>query len=97
MAISKRQRRRVEIWRRVRNPAFAPFKNWMAKLRFDYDFKGKRWTFLQIQMLPMLGVKVANMKTNKITIAKNRKLATQNFLFSMHTHFPFGNLKRRSF
>jgi hypothetical protein len=33
-----------------------------------------------------------NTKTNKITIAKNQKLATQNFLFNMHIHFPFGNI-----
>ena len=38
------------------------------------------------------GVKEKNMKTNKITIAKNQKLATQNFLFNMHIHFPFGNI-----
>jgi hypothetical protein len=31
-------------------------------------------------------------KTNKITIVKNQKLATQNFLFNMHIHFPFGNI-----
>jgi hypothetical protein len=27
---------------------------------------------------------------------KNRKLATQNFLFNMHINFPFGNIKRLS-
>ena len=37
------------------------------------------------------GVKEKNTKTNKITIVKNLKLATQNFLFYMHIHFPFGN------
>jgi hypothetical protein len=25
-------------------------------------------------------------------IAKNQKLATQNFLFNMHINFPFGNI-----
>jgi hypothetical protein len=40
------------------------------------------------------GVKEKNTKTNKITIAKNQKLATQNFLFNMHIHFPFGNIYR---
>jgi hypothetical protein len=35
-----------------------------------------------------------NTKTNKITIVKNQKLATQNFLFNMHIHFPFGNIYR---
>jgi hypothetical protein len=30
------------------------------------------------------GVKEKNTKTNKITIVKNQKLATQNFLFNMH-------------
>ena len=38
------------------------------------------------------GVKEKNTKTNKITIVKNQKLATQNFLFNMHIHFPFGNI-----
>ena len=37
-------------------------------------------------------VKEKNTKTNKITIAKNQKLATQNFLFNMHIHVPFGNI-----
>ncbi len=36
------------------------------------------------------GVKEKNTKTN--TIVKNQKLATQNFLFNMHIHFPFGNI-----
>jgi hypothetical protein len=47
----------------------------------------------------MLGVKEnkrKQTKTNKIIIVKNRKLATQNFLFNMHINFPFGNIKRRS-
>ena len=38
-----------------------------------------------------------NTKTSKIIIVKNRKLATQNFLFNMHINFPFGNIKRLSF
>ena len=38
------------------------------------------------------GVKEKNTKTNKITIVKNQKLATQNFLFSMHINVPFGNI-----
>jgi hypothetical protein len=38
------------------------------------------------------GVKEKNTKTNKITIIKNQNLATQNFLFNMHIHFPFGNI-----
>jgi hypothetical protein len=38
------------------------------------------------------GVKEKNTKTNKITIAKNQNLATQNFLFYMHINFPFGNI-----
>jgi len=37
-----------------------------------------------------------NTKTNKIIIVKNRKLATQNFLFNMHINFPFVNIKRLS-
>jgi hypothetical protein len=35
-------------------------------------------------------VKEKNTKTNKITIVKNQKFATQNFLFNMHINFPFG-------
>jgi hypothetical protein len=38
------------------------------------------------------GVKKRNTKTNKITIVKNQKLATQNFLFNMHINLPFGNI-----
>jgi hypothetical protein len=38
------------------------------------------------------GVKEKNTKTNKITIVKNQKLATQIFLFNMYIHFPFGNI-----
>ena len=38
------------------------------------------------------GVKEKNTKTNKITIVKNQTLATQNFLFNMHIHFPFGSM-----
>ena len=41
----------------------------------------------------MLGVKEKNMKTNKIIIVKNLKLATQNFFFNMNINFPFGNIK----
>jgi hypothetical protein len=33
------------------------------------------------------GVKKKNTKRNKITIVKNQKLATQNFLFNMHINF----------
>jgi hypothetical protein len=36
------------------------------------------------------GVKEKNTKTNKNTIVKNQKVATQNFLFNMHIKtFPF--------
>jgi hypothetical protein len=38
------------------------------------------------------GVKEKSTKTNKITILKNQKLATQNILFNMHINFPFGNI-----
>ena len=31
------------------------------------------------------GVEEKNTKTNKIRMVKNQKLATQNFLFNMHT------------
>ena len=42
------------------------------------------------------GVKEKNTKTNKITIVKNQKLATQYFLFNMHKNVLFGNIKRLS-
>jgi hypothetical protein len=39
-------------------------------------------------------VKEKNTKTNKIIIAKNRKLATQSFLFDMHIYmFPLVTYK----
>ena len=41
-------------------------------------------------------VKENNTKTNNSIIIKNRKLATQNFPFNMHIHFPFGSIKRLS-
>ena len=45
----------------------------------------------------MLSVfKGKNMKTNKIIIVKNRKLATQNFLFNMYINFPIGSIKKLS-
>jgi hypothetical protein len=40
----------------------------------------------------LLQVKEKNTKINKITIVKNQKLATQNFLFKMHINVPFGNI-----
>ena len=43
------------------------------------------------------GVKEKNTKTNKITIVKNQKLATQNFPFNMHIHFPLVTYKDFSF
>ena len=36
------------------------------------------------------------MQANKIMIVKIRKLATQNFLFNIHAHFPFGSINRLS-
>jgi hypothetical protein len=38
------------------------------------------------------GLKEKITNTNKIIIAKNQKLATQNFPFYMHIHVPFGNI-----
>jgi hypothetical protein len=38
------------------------------------------------------GVKEKNTKTNKITMVKNQKFATQNFPINMHINFPFGNI-----
>jgi hypothetical protein len=52
---------------------------------FDSDLKKKKWNLLQEK-------KEKNTKTNKITIVKNQNLATQNFPFNMHIHFPFGNI-----
>jgi hypothetical protein len=42
------------------------------------------------------GVNEKNVKTDKIILVNNRKLATQNFLFNMHINFHFGNIKRLS-
>ena len=42
-------------------------------------------------------VKEKNTKTNKNTIVKNQKLATQNFLFNVHINFPFGNIFIKTF
>jgi hypothetical protein len=58
-----------------------------------------RWlTFGDDQILfnSLRADKMKNTKTNKSIIVKNRKLATQNFLFNMHINFPFGNIKRLS-
>jgi hypothetical protein len=48
--------------------------------------------FSDYDSLRDVGVKEKNTKTNKIKIVKNQKLATQNFLFNIHMHFPFGNI-----
>ena len=49
-----------------------------------------------MQVFSMLGVKEEKNEKNNIIIAKNRKLATQNFFFNMHINFPFGNIKMLS-
>ena len=56
-AISKRQRRRVEIRRRVRQPASAPSQSRMGKW-FDSDFKGNK-----IFVLQKLGLRCKRKKT----------------------------------
>ena len=56
------------------------------------DFKGKTMENIFDTRALNAGVKEKNTKTNKITIVKNQKLATQNFLFNMHINFPFGNI-----
>jgi bisphosphoglycerate-independent phosphoglycerate mutase (AlkP superfamily) len=56
------------------------------------DFKGKKMENFADTTTFNAGVKEKNTKTNKITIVKNQKLATQNFLFNMHINFPFGNI-----
>ena len=62
-----------------------------GKGRFDSDLKKKKIETFADTSAFNAGVKEKNTKTNKITIVKNQKLATQNFLFNMHIHFPFGN------
>jgi hypothetical protein len=42
------------------------------------------------------GKNTKNTKTNKNILLKNRKLATQNFLFNQHINFPFGKIKKLS-
>jgi hypothetical protein len=66
-----------------------PKAGW-GKWRFDSDLKGENGNFADTSAVNA-GVKEKNTKTNKITIVKNQKLATQNFLINMHIHFPFGN------
>ena len=56
------------------------------------DIKGEQMKNFADTSAFNAGVKEKNTKTNKITIVKNQKLATQNFLFNMHIHFPFGNI-----
>jgi hypothetical protein len=56
------------------------------------DFKGEKMEIFADTSAFNAGVKEKNTKTNKITIVKNQKLATQNFLFNMHINFPFGNI-----
>ena len=56
------------------------------------DFKGEKMEIFADTSAFNAGVKEKNTKRNKITIVKNQKLATQNFLFNMHINFPFGNI-----
>jgi hypothetical protein len=59
--------------------------------QFDSDLKKKMESFADTSAFKV-GVKEKNTKINKITIVKNQKLATQNFLFKMHINVPFGNI-----
>ena len=72
-----------------RNPLL-PKSGW-GKWRFDSDLKEKMEMFADTSAFNA-GVKEKNTKTNKITIVKNQKLATHNFLFNMHINYPFGNI-----
>jgi hypothetical protein len=56
------------------------------------DFKGGGMENFADTSAFNAGVKEKNTKTNKITIVKNQKLATQNFLFNMHINLTFGNI-----
>ena len=59
-----------------------PKAGW-GKWRFDSDLKKKMETFVDTSAFNA-GVKEKNTKANTITIVKNQKLATQNFLFNIH-------------
>jgi hypothetical protein len=68
----------------------ASSKNWMGKNEDLTDFKGEKIEKISDTSALNAGVKEKNMKTNKNTIVKNQKLATQNFLFNMQIKtFPF--------
>ena len=56
------------------------------------DFKGGKMENFADTSAFNAGVKEKNTKTNKITIVKNQKFATQNFIFNMHIRFPFCNI-----
>jgi hypothetical protein len=64
----------------------------MGKNEDFTDFKREKMENIADTSAFNAGVKEKNTKRNKITIAKNQKLATQNFFFNMHIHFPFGNI-----
>jgi hypothetical protein len=68
----------------------ASSKNWMGKIEDFTDFKGGEMEKISDTSALNAGVKEKNTKTNKNTIVKNQKVATQNFLFNMHIKtFPF--------
>jgi hypothetical protein len=56
------------------------------------DFKGGEMEIFADTSAFNAGVKEKNTKTNNITIVRNQKLATQNFLCNLHINFPFGNI-----
>ena len=62
---------------------------WLFILWFHCGFCKKKGKFRVLN-----GFSHLQTSTNKITIVKNQKLATKNFLFNMHIHLPFGNIWR---
>jgi hypothetical protein len=82
LAISKRQTSGRNMTVELRQPTSAPSKNWMGKNEDLTDFKGDKMENFADTSAFNAGVKEKNTKTDKITIVKNQKLATQNLFLT---------------
>jgi hypothetical protein len=82
LAISKRQTSGRNMTVELRQPTSAPSKNWMGKNEYLTDFKGDKMENFADTSAFNAGVKEKNTKTDKITIVKNQKLATQNLFLT---------------
>ena len=93
LAISKRQTSGRNMTVELRQPTSAPSKNWMGKNEDLTDFKGDKMENFADTSAFNAGVKEKNTKTDKITIVKNQKLATQNFFLTCIYIFPLVTYK----